>query len=372
MMQYSQVTGDGTYFPTIGGALGNASFGKSASFLGDPSLEVFSSAIGKWNDDIAWWAMASVLGAEIGGVNAQTASGSYFTNISTTTLKQITEPPQLDNECGGGIYWARNRNDVLDSKARYKSTITNVEAIILSMNLYFLTGEKSHLDLSIQLYDWLVGPSNLVLEDGKVYDGALARSCDEITRIQHTYNPGLFLGGSALLFKATGDSKYITRSKVVLRNFESVFVKDGIITEQCELYGSCPVNRPQFKGVAIFGLCYLYQYSDDVEIQNTIASWVETSAAAMLKTCNSEWGCSNFWLPNATNPPRDVHNQINSVFIANALSLIKKVKIDRVPLPVPEGDQGALGRGKNDQSGAQSAYGLVGILIWLSSLFWFF
>ena len=123
-----------------------------------------------------------------------------------------------------------------------------------------------------------------------------------------------------------------------------------------------------------------------MEIQNTIASWVETSAAAMLKTCNSEWGCSNFWLPNATNPPRDVHNQINSVFIANALSLIKKVKIDRVPLPPSQGNQGELGQGQGEtlggaapvqgqtkqSSGAQSAYGLVGILIWLSSLFWFF
>ena len=362
MMQYTQVTGDGTYYQTIGGALGNASFGKSASFLGDPSLEVFSSAIGKWNDDIAWWALASVVGAEIGGINAKTSSGSFFTNISANTLKQITEPPQLDNECGGGIYWARNRQDQIQDKAIYKSTITNVEAITLAMNLHFLTGEKSYLDLSIAIYDWLVGPSNLVFEDGRVYDGIRAGACDQMTRIQHSYNPGLFLGGSALLFKATGDAKYITRAKVVLQNFEAVFVKNGIITEQCELYeGICALNKAQFKGVAIHGLSYLYEYSNDADIRSKIASWIEASSAAMLKTCDNQWSCSNFWLPNATNPPRDVHNQINALFVANTLSLIKKVKIDGVPLPTPEGSQGKPSNSAQS-NGAQSRYGLIDTL----------
>ena len=58
MMQYTDVGKDFTYFDTIGSALANASFGPSASFLGDPALQQFSAATGKWNDDILWWALA--------------------------------------------------------------------------------------------------------------------------------------------------------------------------------------------------------------------------------------------------------------------------------------------------------------------------
>ena len=58
MMEYSLLTSDSTYFKTIGGALANASFGPTASFLGDAALQQFSATTGKWNDDILWWGLA--------------------------------------------------------------------------------------------------------------------------------------------------------------------------------------------------------------------------------------------------------------------------------------------------------------------------
>lgn len=352
MMQYTKVTTDGTYFETIGGALGNASLGKSASFLGDPSLAAFSAAIGKWNDDIAWWALATALGAEIGGVGATTPLGSTFLNITEITFEQMFETDQLDNECGGGIYWARNRKDSSANRALYKSTITNVEAIILGVKLYQLTGEKSYLDRSIQIYDWLLGPSGIVTQGGVVYDGVYATNCAQIVKTEHSYNAGLFLGGAALLYSTTKNQKYITDSKIVLRNFEAVFTRNNIVIDPCELSGNCKQNQAQFKGVAIFSLCYVYELSNDDALKNQVKTWIEASSDAMLKTCDSNWSCSNFWLPNATNVPKDVHNQINAVFVGNARSLVAQVKVEGLPLPAPKGSQGTSDG--NSNGGSQS------------------
>lgn len=58
MLEYSDVGNDIRYIDTISGALANASFGRTASFLGGASLAGFSAGIGKWNDDILWWALA--------------------------------------------------------------------------------------------------------------------------------------------------------------------------------------------------------------------------------------------------------------------------------------------------------------------------
>lgn len=59
--QYSDVGNDIRLVPTLSGALANASFGPTASFLGGAQLESFSAGIGKWNDDILWWALAGML-----------------------------------------------------------------------------------------------------------------------------------------------------------------------------------------------------------------------------------------------------------------------------------------------------------------------
>ena len=55
-MDYTTITQDKRYLSTIAGALGNASYGELASFLGESSSSsVLAKLTGKWNDDILWW-----------------------------------------------------------------------------------------------------------------------------------------------------------------------------------------------------------------------------------------------------------------------------------------------------------------------------
>ena len=262
------------------------------------------------------------------GKGFKTPIGSTLFDIAKNTYTEVRD--QWDNLCGGGLYWARNRNDAQLNKAVYKSTITNVEQILLGVRLFKITGDRSYLEHAIQVYDWLVGPSGLVTGDGVVMDGVRADACQEFTPNQHSYNAGLFLGGAALLFEATKDAKYMQTISRVFNNYEKVFVQNNIFIDPCEVSGQppCRQNQAQFKGVAIYSLNYLYQYSSDSGIKNKIKTWIETSAAAMFNICTPGYECSNFWLPTSASRPVDVHNQMNALFMSNTLSSIKSATIE--------------------------------------------
>jgi len=58
--QHMDVGNDILYINTFSGALANASFGPTASFLGGSGLATFSAGVGKWNDDILWWGLAGM------------------------------------------------------------------------------------------------------------------------------------------------------------------------------------------------------------------------------------------------------------------------------------------------------------------------
>ena len=57
MMEYSYTSKDDRYLNVIGGALGNASFGESASFIG-PRIDGSWQIRGRWNDDLGWYGLA--------------------------------------------------------------------------------------------------------------------------------------------------------------------------------------------------------------------------------------------------------------------------------------------------------------------------
>ena len=101
---------------------------------------------------------------------------------------------------------------------------------------------------------------------------------------------------------------------------------NNTVFDPCEVSGTCKKNQPQFKGVAIRFLRYYYQISADIEIRKNISKIIQTSAASLSSTCNEEGLCSNFWLPQTSDRPRNVHNQINALELLNALVVIKRAE----------------------------------------------
>jgi mannan endo-1,6-alpha-mannosidase len=101
---YRKVIGDATYDNFVGGNMYIASYKTVGDFLGGTLRTVSETLQGKWNDDIAWWALACLTGAEVFGKDAQldkSQSGtqpSWF-KVAELTMNQMLE--QLDNTCKG-------------------------------------------------------------------------------------------------------------------------------------------------------------------------------------------------------------------------------------------------------------------------------
>jgi hypothetical protein len=125
-------------------ALATASNGVVGSFLGAvPSLAALS---GKWNDDILWfdlikisliinrWAMGPTTGGLIFGATTGLPGGATMQAVSSNTWNEVWGG--WDSKCGGGLYWSRNQV----RSAGYKSTITNVQQMMVGAQLTDMTG----------------------------------------------------------------------------------------------------------------------------------------------------------------------------------------------------------------------------------------
>jgi mannan endo-1,6-alpha-mannosidase len=198
VLDYQMVFKDNKFAETVSTALGLAS-GQSGSFLGDNKL-LSATLLGKWNDDIAWWALAAMTGAEIYGPNAKLPSGNTYLSVAQITYNQIWE--QHDNMCGGGIYWSRDRTAARGKG--YKSTITSIylifnyldaQAIILGARLYRMTNNATYLKQAQELASWLK-TSGVINSQGQVYDGIDADTGCSLKPPFHSYIAGNFLYNS--------------------------------------------------------------------------------------------------------------------------------------------------------------------------------
>lgn len=163
MMEYQRTYEDKQFASTVGTALGLAS-GKSGSFLGD-NLIISEKLLGKWNDDIMWWALGALSGAELYGTDAKMPSGITYLKTAQITYDQVWS--QWDSKCGGGIYWSRDRTG---AKQGYKSAITNAQHILLGSRLYILTKNETYLRNAANVANWMKS-SGLITTNSDVLDG---------------------------------------------------------------------------------------------------------------------------------------------------------------------------------------------------------
>lgn len=291
-------------------------------------------------------------GAEIFGSSAQMPNGVPYLLVATNTFNEVYE--QWDPAtCNGGIYWSRDRSSNADNRRLYKSSISNVQFILLGARLYKVTGDQTFLKKANDVYQWMFS-SGLVTSQGQVFDGAYAPDCTQVNRNELSYVSGTFLGAIGWMYAVTGNQKYLSDANTVLGNTISLFSKNGVFTDPCEAQG-CPANQVQPKGAAVRGLSYLWNTTTDQNMKNTIAQVILTSVQGMSQSCTSAWACGSLWSPGAP-IYSDVHTQIVAVELLNAAAIIKNVKIQsNVPLGDAPGVTGS--RKKN------SAVGLASFLL---------
>ena len=104
-----------------------------------------------------------------------------------------------DDKLGYGIYWC-------EQKKNGKNTCSNAPGSVYASKLFLATGDSSYLQAGIRLYEWtkenLQDPADGLYFDNKSLNG-------EIGRAKFAYNSGQMMQSAALLYRITGEKKYL-------------------------------------------------------------------------------------------------------------------------------------------------------------------
>ncbi|KAJ3094022.1 hydrolase 76 protein, partial [Phlyctochytrium planicorne] len=338
-LQYRRYFADPQYDNFIASQLIIATFYDLGDFL-DTNRGAEATFQGKWNDDIAWWGLAAIAGAEVYGPDAKInpngangEKGSNWLSVANKTLFNMME--QYDTTtCGGGIYWSRDRR----SKSKnYKSSISNGQAILLAAKLYQFTKNKAYVDIADNIYKWM--KQYVMMDDYLIIDGIDAlrqgsdTSCGDTTYNPWSYQHGVLIPAMATFYNVTGDESYLTEAHKHFESSVKWFVnKNNVIHEFiCEEHPEAKCKDPNGFTWALFrGYAALYTITPDNKIKERIASIIEATAADNANQCpgsDNDWNCirqlnpvpPQYTFDNGTNP----RDQIETMEILTALAIVR-------------------------------------------------
>ncbi|KAL8280357.1 hypothetical protein RQP46_007274 [Phenoliferia psychrophenolica] len=295
-MDYEKWSGDDQFAQTAAEALAHMAFNKQQDFLNGVHAKHEENKEGKWNDDILFGSLAVIGGAELYGPSTtmpSTSGGDWFTT-ARKTYEEAWE--QWDDKCGGGIYWARDRNA---SSKTYKSSTTNLEFIAQGARNYIQVRNETVIAMAERTVDWLFGESGLVdVTVGVVYDGLNVDDCSEPTYSQWSYNPGQLMGAMAWMHQATSNATYLTLANLFVNKTLSTWFtteNDGVLAELCEADSSCNPDQYGFKAILVRNLAYLYRATKEEWVRRVIKNAIDTTVRKMLLSCDQDFNCGGKW-----------------------------------------------------------------------------
>ena len=210
------------------------------------SLNSSGNFLNSFYDDEGWWANTWIRAYDLTG-------NVKFLNMAKTIFADIVGG--WDNSatnCGGGIWWNKSRT--------YKNAIPNELFLLAAIRLHQRTptdsGVGSYLYWATNEWAWFKA-SGMINSQNLVNDG-LTTNCANNGQTTWTYNQGVIIGGLTDLYKTTGDSNYLNEANVIANVAIATLVDgNGILHEPCES-GGCGSDGPQFKGIFLRYLAYLY------------------------------------------------------------------------------------------------------------------
>lgn len=119
--------------------------------------------------------------------------------------------------CPGGVYWTQA------SWSHDRNTISNAPAAEVGLHLYLITHQASYLASAKQMYDWV--NSCLLAPNGLYWDHI--DLAGNINTTEWSYNQGVMLGASVLLFRATGDASYLQRAQQIAQTALNYYGTSG-------------------------------------------------------------------------------------------------------------------------------------------------
>ncbi|ORY50445.1 Six-hairpin glycosidase [Rhizoclosmatium globosum] len=271
----------------------------------NPILEL----AGRWNDDIGWWALATMTATEAFGKNAIVAKDNvmdgfnptYFALTNNTLYEMFMN---WDDQCGGGIYWSRTR-DPKSEDPTLKSTITNVQAMSLSARLYAIERNADYKTKFDQLFQWLK-TTGIIGSDYTVYDGVKTGSCGNVSTEIYSYHYGPLLSSLASIYTTTKTTTYLTEAHNLFDALTRQFIDASKVLS---IEPSCPCDKsPTGYTFSIYGgLADLATATTNQTVRSAISDILKASAANNFKGCDANWYCmrnmaagTNFTLKNGS------------------------------------------------------------------------
>ncbi|KAJ3329618.1 hydrolase 76 protein [Blyttiomyces sp. JEL0837] len=338
-MDYRKYSGDKSWDTFVSGQMVAATYGNTGDFLTGGN-----EYSGKWNDDIGWWGLAAITGAETygtaaviqdpEGMNVGPTGATWFA-LADKTWNHMLE--QWDETiCGGGIYWSRDRNSKVNREKYYKSTISNAEAINLASRMFALTGNQTYKIWGDKIYGWM--KTKLIMNDYSVLDGIIADDPNDCTSISKmdprpfTYHSGELISGLINFYTSTKDVTYLNEAQNHFAYVMNTFINPqtgALYDPTCNQNGGNTLCKspsgyawPLYRAIG-----FLYRATQDPQLQKHIVDVMTATANGVFQHCDSQWNCIRtftgsdigpYMFENGTNP----RDQIEAMEIFNSLMAI--------------------------------------------------
>jgi predicted alpha-1,6-mannanase (GH76 family) len=206
-------------------------------------------------DDEGWWANAWIRAYDLTG-------NTNFLSMAKTIFADLVGGWDTTNTvCPGGGWWNKTHT--------YKNAIPNELFLLAAIRLHQRTpgdsGPGSYFYWATNEWAWFKA-SGMINGQALVNDGL--NGCVNNGSTTWTYNQGVILGGLTDLYKVTGDLTYLSQATAIA-NAAILHLVDGngILREPCES-GDCGGDGPQFKGIFIRYLAYLYDVTRNPSFYN--------------------------------------------------------------------------------------------------------
>jgi predicted alpha-1,6-mannanase (GH76 family) len=219
-------------------------------------------------DDEGWWAEAWIRAYDLTG-NPQ------FLNMAKTIFNDMTGGWDTSS-CGGGVWW--------DKVHSYKNAIPNELFLLAAIRLHQRTpsdgtGVGSYYYWATNEWSWFTN-SGMINAQHLINDG-LTTNCLNNGKTTWTYNQGVILAGLTDLYKVTGNSTYLTTAETIAdAALNGLKYGNGVLKEPCEPSSCGGGDVPQFKGIFIRHLAYLY----DTDHKASYFNFLYTNAHSIWST----------------------------------------------------------------------------------------
>lgn len=154
----------------------------------------------------------------------------------------------MDKQLGGGIYWC-------EQKRQTKNTCSNAPASVLSIKLFQATQDSSYLDSARHLYEWV----QTHLQDSTDYlyfDNIDLKG--KINKTKYAYNSGQMMQAATLLYRFTGEKKYLTDAQNLAKGCHNYFFMDHTPANGGDTFKLIKKGDIWFTAVMLRGFIELY------------------------------------------------------------------------------------------------------------------